>query len=159
MPINTNDSHWLLPRVPTAKKRIKLWDSLGSNPSNQHYLESTRRYSYDSDGQSTDRTNPQFREWVQNWWCLDRSCDSTPRRGNEYDCGVFTVHPNFPVRSGSRCTAAGLHVYTRHGILPAVSSLTRPHYLVRRHHHPINHMASRPAGTTTTNQQNLNTAR
>ena len=104
IPINKGRVHWLLLRVQIAKRSTKLWDSVGHNKTNQVYIQSVRRYLYDTHNHSDQRD-----QMTCNEWSLDSSCsdqlNNSPREGNNNDCGIFTLVSPSLVSNGTRLQA------------------------------------------------------
>ena len=68
----------------------EVWNSSGRQSVNMSYLTHALQYLYDELSTSSSRTLSNFQTWRQSWTLEDRSDDS-PRQGNGYDCGVFTL--------------------------------------------------------------------
>ncbi len=90
VPINKDNSHWLLLRVALESKTISIWDSLGWDPSNRKYLRHMLRYLYDVHQLLHPEQTTSFSAWSDGWALQDQSNDC-PHQGNSYDCGVFTL--------------------------------------------------------------------
>ena len=90
IPINVNNVHWIFIRVAMANKTMQLFDSQGMNNKNMKYLQATEHYMYEAltKGQGTGRQN--ITDWTEAWSSTDKSVNS-PKQGNGYDCGIFTL--------------------------------------------------------------------
>ena len=67
-----------------------LFDSLGKQQSNNHYIEETMRYVYDALFKDLTEDRPSFADWSQDWTARDESGRS-PLQDNGYDCGIFML--------------------------------------------------------------------
>ena len=90
LPINFGSQHWIFARIRFKQNMIEVWNSSGRQSVNISYLTHALHYLYDELSTSSSRTLPNFQTWRQSWTLEDRSDDS-PRQGNGYDCGVFTL--------------------------------------------------------------------
>jgi len=82
-PINIGKMHWICAAIFMKKKRIEIFDSMGSN--GNKYLRALFRYIQDEhlDKKKTPLPN------ADSWELVSNQLD-TPRQANGYDCGVFT---------------------------------------------------------------------
>lgn len=111
IPINRANEHWLLLHIQPQLRRVRLYDSLGPDPRNEVYLQNIMRYLFDVAshlGQQVGR----FRAWKRQWDVEDTRDDS-PRQGNTYDCGIFTILNAALLANGSTLDAT---TYTQHDI-------------------------------------------
>ena len=101
IPINVNNVHWIFIRVAMMNKTIQLFNSQGMNNENKKYLQATEHYMYEAltKDQGTGRQN--FADWTEAWSSTDKSVNS-PKQGNGYDCGIFTVISMSLLRNGHR---------------------------------------------------------
>ena len=93
VPINKDNSHWLLVRVIFGSKRIELRDSYWSGTSSRHeqYLSDMKRYLFDEyNNQRNDHDPMSWDEWDEEWECVDCS-NSTPQQTNGCDCGIMML--------------------------------------------------------------------
>jgi hypothetical protein len=93
VPINEDNSHWLLLRVNIESRQLYLYDSSGSqtnaNNNNSGYLTVMRNYLQDAEAEVA-RGPPARTVNLAPWTTSNRS-GSTPKQTNGYDCGVFTL--------------------------------------------------------------------
>ena len=99
IPINVNNVHWIFIQVDFKAKTIHLYDSLGKQQSNDHYLEETIRYIYDATYKDSPQNKPTLDDWRQDWSTSDKS-DRSPRQDNGYDCGMFMLISMGLLRNG-----------------------------------------------------------
>ena len=99
IPINVNNVHWIFIQVDFKAKTIHLYDSLGKQQSNDHYLEETLRYIYDATYKDSPQNKPTLDDWRQDWSTSDKS-DRSPRQDNGYDCGMFMLISMGLLRNG-----------------------------------------------------------
>ena len=79
---------------------MELWDSMGLRPSNEKYLLAAERFIKDAmDREEVADRGPAGQGGQEGWEKLDRSLDS-PRQGNGFDCGIFTLTSMCLVRNG-----------------------------------------------------------
>ena len=99
IPISVNNAHWIFIKVDFRAKTVHLYDSLGNQQSNSHYLEETTRYIYDT----TYKDSPQNRPTLDTWrreWTASNKLDRSPRQDNGYDCGMFMLISMGLLRNG-----------------------------------------------------------
>ena len=93
VPVNEGNSHWLLVHVDVESRRIRLYDSGGSqtsaNNTNSRYLRVMKRYLQDVEAEVV-RGSAEQTTYLGPWTIQNRS-GSTPKQTNGYDCGVFTL--------------------------------------------------------------------
>ena len=99
IPINVNNAHWIFIQVDFKAKTTHLYDSLGKQQSNDHYLEETLRYIYDATYKDSPQNKPTLDDWRQDWSVSDES-DRSPRQDNGYDCGMFMLISMGLLRNG-----------------------------------------------------------
>ena len=104
IPINPGGNHWNFIQVGVQEKQVELWDSMGLRPSNEKYLLAAERFIKDAIAreEAADR-GATSQGGQEGWQKLDRSLDS-PRQGNGFDCGIFTLTSMCLVRNGLRLT-------------------------------------------------------
>ena len=100
IPINPGGNHWNFIRVGVQEKQVELWDSMGLRPSNEKYLLAAERFIKDAIAreEAADR-GATSHGGQEGWQKLDKSLDS-PRQGNGFDCGIFTLTSMCLVRNG-----------------------------------------------------------
>ena len=69
---------------------IEVWNSSGRKRVNNTYLTHALHYLYDDYTATSSGATLPFNMWHQPWTTEDRS-DNSPRQGNSYDCGIFTL--------------------------------------------------------------------
>ena len=93
VPIDKDNSHWLLVHVDIESRKIYLYDSSGdqtmANNSNGGYLTAMQRYLKEAEAEAA-RGPPGRSSNLASWTTSNRS-GSTPKQTNGYDCGVFTL--------------------------------------------------------------------
>ena len=93
VPINEDNSHWLLIHVDIESRKICLYDSSGdqteANNTNSRYLTVMRRYLQDAETEVARRSSAQTVNRAP--WTTSNRSGSTPKQTNGYDCGVFTL--------------------------------------------------------------------
>ena len=93
VPINKDNSHWLLLQASFTDQKVYLYDSddaqTDNSNSNGQYLDAMVRYFYDVE-RTMGRTTACVDGYAQTWSRINRS-GSTPKQTNSYDCGVFTL--------------------------------------------------------------------
>ena len=99
IPINVNNAHWIFTQINFRRKTVHLFDSLGKQQSNVHYLEETTRYIYDALFKDVIEDRPSFAAWSQDWTTSDES-DRSPQQDNGYDCGIFMLISMGLLRNG-----------------------------------------------------------
>jgi len=82
-PINQGQMHWMCGVIHMQKKRIQIYDSMGSGGSN--YLQCLFQYVQDEHKDKKKCPLPDIDEWE-----LVGTTSDTPRQRNGFDCGVFT---------------------------------------------------------------------
>ena len=100
--MNPNGNHWNFIHVKMQEKQIELWDLLGLRASNAKYLAATEKFVKDAlirETMTGGTGDNHSRQW--GWESTDRSRDS-PRQGNGYDCGIFTLTSMCLIRNGLR---------------------------------------------------------
>ena len=88
--INVNNVHWSFIRGAMTNKMILLFDSQDTNTENKKHLQATEHYMYEAleKDQGTGRHN--FADWKEAWSSTDK-LENSPKQGNRYDCGIFTL--------------------------------------------------------------------
>ena len=82
VPINIGNMHWISAVIFMQKKRIEMFDSLGSN--GKRYLEVLFQYLQDEHLDKKNTCLPDLEKWK-----LVQTQPETPRQNNGYDCGIF----------------------------------------------------------------------
>jgi len=82
-PINMGNMHWICAAIFMKKKRIEIFDSMGSN--GNRYLEALFNYIQDEHIDKKKTPLPDADSWE-----LVPTQRDTPRQTNGHDCGVFT---------------------------------------------------------------------
>ena len=82
-PINMGQMHWICAAIFMSKKKIQIFDSMGS--SGQMYLEALMQYLKDEHMDKKKKPLPDEDQWE-----LIPTTRDTPRQRNGFDCGVFT---------------------------------------------------------------------
>jgi sentrin-specific protease 1 len=82
-PINQGRMHWMCAMIDMTKKKIYMYDSMGSN--GMHYLKSLFQYIQDEHMAKKGVPLPDVDKWE-----LIGHQPGTPCQRNGYDCGVFT---------------------------------------------------------------------
>ena len=83
MPINLNNTHWVMSVVYVQKKEVHYYDSMSG--SGKRYLEAILRWLTDE-----AREKKQFTLDPLEWKLIDRE-KGVPQQQNGYDCGVFSI--------------------------------------------------------------------
>ena len=99
IPINVNNAHWIFTQVNFRRKTVFLFDSMGKQQSNNHYIEETMRYVYDALFKDSPNDRSSFTDWSQDWTGSDESGRS-PLQDNGYDCGIFMLISMGLLRNG-----------------------------------------------------------
>ena len=99
IPINVNNAHWIFTQVNFRRKTVYLFDSMGKQQSNNHYIKETMRYVYDALFKELTEDRPSFADWSQDWTARDESSRS-PLQDNGYDCGIFMLISMGLLRNG-----------------------------------------------------------
>mmetsp|Transcript_60352 Transcript_60352/g.106070 ORF Transcript_60352/g.106070 Transcript_60352/m.106070 type:complete len:394 (-) Transcript_60352:70-1251(-) len=82
MPVNLNNSHWVMAVVFVQKKEIHYYDSMSGN--GEFYMKSILRWLGDeANDKKIGSVNP------SEWTLTDE--DPVPQQRNGYDCGVFSI--------------------------------------------------------------------
>lgn len=82
-PINMGNMHWICAAIFIKKKRIEIFDSMGSN--GNRYLDALFNYIQDEHMDKKKCPLPDAESWE-----LVPTQRDTPRQTNGHDCGVFT---------------------------------------------------------------------
>mmetsp|Transcript_24512 Transcript_24512/g.57602 ORF Transcript_24512/g.57602 Transcript_24512/m.57602 type:complete len:599 (+) Transcript_24512:101-1897(+) len=82
-PINMGNMHWICAAIFMNKKRIEIFDSMGSN--GDRYLNALFNYIQDEHADKKKTPLPDADSWE-----LVPTQPDTPRQTNGHDCGVFT---------------------------------------------------------------------
>ena len=80
---------------------MHLFDSLGKQQSNNHYLDETTRYIYDALFKNSTEDRPSFADWSQDW-TASNEFDRSPLQDNGYDCGMSVLISMGLLRNGHR---------------------------------------------------------
>ncbi|CAJ1894774.1 unnamed protein product [Cylindrotheca closterium] len=82
-PINQGGMHWMCGVIHMQKKRIQIYDSMGSG--GHKYLQCLFKYVQDEHKDKKKCPMPDIDDWE-----LVGTTSDTPRQRNGFDCGVFT---------------------------------------------------------------------
>ena len=101
IPINVNNVHWGFMWVVITNKTIQLFDSQGVNAENNKYLKATENYMYGALTRDQREERQEFAAQKEDWSPTDQS-EISPRQGNGYNCGIFTLISMSLLRNGHR---------------------------------------------------------
>ena len=68
---------------------------------NKKYLKVTENYMYEALTKDQGEERQEFAAWKEAWSSTDQS-ENSPKQGNEYDCGVFTLISMSLLQNGHR---------------------------------------------------------
>jgi len=101
IPTNVNNVHWNFIRVTITDTMIQLFDSQGVNGKNNKYLQATENYMYEVLTKDQRGERQDFKARKQDWSTTDQSGNS-PRQGNGYNGGIFTLISMSLLQNGHR---------------------------------------------------------
>ena len=97
-------------------KKIQLFDSQGTNTKNKKYLQATEHYMYEALTKDQGTGRQDFVDWKVDWSWTDKS-ENSPKQGNWYNCGIFTLISMGLLRNGHKLRSNSyfqITLYQRH---------------------------------------------
>lgn len=93
IPINQNNTHWVLVVVYPMEKRIVYYDSMYKTQGiGQNYLKNVLRWlSLEAIGSKKYNKPSAPGNFDQSEWSLIDGCIGVPQQGNGFDCGVYVI--------------------------------------------------------------------